>query len=185
MVRDGHGKGWPLFEGWKVVFGKDRATGENAEGVMDAVNDMMNEHVDDFINNAENFIQDLEDDAHTETDDTSTCQSKKGVSGTGQCKRKRQVDQGMQSMCELLEKIHRDTNARLESLASRFGFASDLGKARKEVFALINKVPGLNLKENFKVCDKLLGMPERLEFFMGLPEVARQDYVVHLLTEDQ
>lgn len=143
------GKSWPLFEGWKEVFGKDRATGENAEDVMDAVNDLMNEHVDDFMMNAETFVEELESEQQTETDDASSCQSKKGVSERGQRKRKKKIDPGMVSMCQLLEKIHRDTNARLENLASRFGFAADLGKARKEVFSLINKVPGLNLKENF------------------------------------
>ena len=29
-------KSWPFWEDWKVIFGKDRATGANAEGVVEA-----------------------------------------------------------------------------------------------------------------------------------------------------
>ncbi|XP_015166373.1 uncharacterized protein [Solanum tuberosum] len=34
-------KKWPLFADWEEIFGKDRATGEHAEGPLDAVEDIL------------------------------------------------------------------------------------------------------------------------------------------------
>ncbi|XP_057808003.1 uncharacterized protein LOC131022504 [Salvia miltiorrhiza] len=33
-------KSWPYYEDWKIIFGKDRATGEEAEDLMEAAHDM-------------------------------------------------------------------------------------------------------------------------------------------------
>ncbi|XP_012835755.1 PREDICTED: uncharacterized protein LOC105956449 [Erythranthe guttata] len=33
-------KSWPYFKDWTIIFGKDRATGESAEALADAINDI-------------------------------------------------------------------------------------------------------------------------------------------------
>lgn len=35
-------KSWPYYEDWCEIFGKDRATGENSESFVDAVNNVLN-----------------------------------------------------------------------------------------------------------------------------------------------
>ncbi|KAK6780997.1 hypothetical protein RDI58_023181 [Solanum bulbocastanum] len=34
-------KKWPLFADWEEIFGKDKATGEHAEGPLDVVEDIL------------------------------------------------------------------------------------------------------------------------------------------------
>lgn len=36
-------KSWPYLEAWREIFGKDRATGESAEDILDAVNELERE----------------------------------------------------------------------------------------------------------------------------------------------
>ncbi|KAK6796261.1 hypothetical protein RDI58_003962 [Solanum bulbocastanum] len=38
-------KKWPLFADWKEIFGNDRATGEHAEGPLDAVEDILKSRI--------------------------------------------------------------------------------------------------------------------------------------------
>lgn len=55
------GKSWPMFDGWKAVFGKDRASGVGAADIIDQLNHMIAQHgIEDVDpNNRENPI-DLE-----------------------------------------------------------------------------------------------------------------------------
>ncbi|XP_057770560.1 uncharacterized protein LOC130990358 [Salvia miltiorrhiza] len=68
-----HYKAWPMFEAWKEVFGKDRATGEQAEDVMDAYNEMIhNNNVAEA--RAEGHINDEHDETNVDTEaGDSTC----------------------------------------------------------------------------------------------------------------
>lgn len=176
-------KPWPHYDAWKMIFGKDRATGENAEDVMDVVNQLFNEqqNVEDYVHVEEQADLDLDE----ETQETSFTQS----SHRGQHRTKRQkrsnTENNMQTMCELLGQIHRDTNERLESLGMRIGYKADLGKARKEVFDLIKEIPGLSLDNHLVVGEILAENEKRLEFFMGLPSAARATYVQKLIMEKE
>lgn len=152
---------------------------------MEAVNELMHEHnIAEHGPHNDNIIDDSGKEANTDAEDTSVCQSSKLNHEGTRFKKKRKVDENMQTMCDLLGQIHRDTNAQLENLAKGMSYQADLGLARKQVFDLINKIPCLSLKESFKVCDKLIEKAERLEFFMGLPESARAEYAMHMLLDE-
>lgn len=100
---------WPFFEGWKVVCGKDRAMGEPTKYVIDAVNILFSDHnIASQGKKADNFVEKKKPhDIHMEAQHTSDCQSTKGNSGSSQFKKKWKVDEGTQSMCDLLGQIHR------------------------------------------------------------------------------
>ena len=68
-------------------------------------------------------------------------------------------------------------------MANRIGHEFDLTKARKEVFDLVGVVPGLAIRQQFLVCGYILDKVERLDFFMGLREDAKKEYVLMVLEE--
>ncbi|XP_057784517.1 uncharacterized protein LOC131001901 [Salvia miltiorrhiza] len=108
----------------------------------------------------------------------SVCQSEQGDQ---QANKKRKIIDGMQAVCELLGDMHRNINARHETLASRIGHEFELGKARKELFNLLSNIPGLSLDDKFDVCEILADKVERLEVFMGLPDSVKPQYVMRLI----
>lgn len=157
-----------------MIFGKDRATGENAEDVVDDVSQLFNKH-----RNLEEEEMPIEDQTNLveETQEASVCQSSDRMSCHPKRQKKSNTDNNMATMCELLGQIHRDTNKRLESLASRIRYKADLGNARKEVFEVVKEIPGLSLDNQLLVGETLADNEKRMEFFMGLPPPTRATYV--------
>ncbi|XP_057778869.1 uncharacterized protein LOC130997546 [Salvia miltiorrhiza] len=189
LMRD---KPWPLIDDWKLVFGKDRATGEHAEDLMDAVTAMYRreniaQHAPDgdyHVNMEE--VNENEGVDQNEGVDESVSQNHKGAerareetSGGRKRKAAREETGGAYEM--LLREMMNNTGQRLETLANRVGYDFDIGKARKEVFEVLKAIPELSLDERFDVCELLAYKVERLEIFMGLPEDARPAYAKRLL----
>ena len=106
------------------------------------------------------------------TQNTSTKTKKRKALG--------EMDDGL---VDMLGKMHDATNDRLQCLASRIGYEFDLTKARKEVFDLVEVVPGLTIRQQFAVCGFILDKVERLDFFMGLREIAKKEYVQMVLEQ--
>ncbi|XP_057801115.1 uncharacterized protein LOC131016440 [Salvia miltiorrhiza] len=149
-------KSWPMFEDWKEVFGKDRATGEHAEDLLDALNDMQRrENMNELTPESEYHVN-LDGITTTEMIDESVGQSSQetAVGPTGSRKRKPNRDE-MSAVCEVLREINRTTAERLANLANRIGYEFDIGKARQEVFEQLGVIPGLSLDEKFDVCELL------------------------------
>ena len=150
-------KSWPYWEDWKVVFGKDRANGGQSEWVADAAADSSPEAPVTEIGDSSDYHPSFEDFlgydeqvqatfANTGVGDSST---QSGANATAnvqvpqKSKRKRKVRDDDNGIVELLGKLHAETNARLETLASRIGYEIDLGKARAEIFSHLCNIPEL------------------------------------------
>lgn len=177
-------KSWPYYEDWKVVFGKDRATGLGAEDMVDAANEMGSQSrpntAEAYENNYdfdEYFEQEGNPDVVPHEEPTDSVQS----SSAGVAGKKRKGRDALDGLVEVIGKMHEDTNARLQYLATRIGYEFDLTKARKEVFELVGVIPGLSLEQALDGSEFILAKVERLDFFMSLPEGARQVYVYRAL----
>ncbi|XP_047953514.1 uncharacterized protein LOC125199583 [Salvia hispanica] len=186
------GKSWPYYDAWKEIFGNDRANGEGAEDILEAVNnisiqqnlggfgasnDYSGSFGDFFMHNQvpDQQSPNGESDSVYSTPRETTSQKKSG--------KKRKAWSEMDSLIEMLGKMHDATNDRLQCLANRIGYEFDLTKARKEVFDLVGVVPGLAIRQQFLVCGYILDKVERLDFFMGLREDAKKEYVLMVLEE--
>ncbi|KAL1558809.1 hypothetical protein AAHA92_09227 [Salvia divinorum] len=90
---------------------------------------------------------------------------------------KRKSDGSMDAIFELMSKMHNDANAKLEGLSNRIGYEVDLSKARKDVYAILGRLPSLSIEEKFEVSETLVGKPNCLDLFMGLPDSDRPAYV--------
>ncbi|XP_057766535.1 uncharacterized protein LOC130987001 [Salvia miltiorrhiza] len=175
-------KSWPLFDDWKEIFGKDRATGEKVEDFMEVVNKMVGS---DNIMHEENAGDDgphyqFDEENETDAAEDSVCQSSGGANGRS-AKKKRRGDEVMDGFYELLVELGRNSDKRLEAIAARIGYEFDLSKARTEVYHTVNTLPGVTRSDKFEVCEILCDKVERLELFFSLPMEARVDYLMRVL----
>ncbi|XP_057766301.1 uncharacterized protein LOC130986786 [Salvia miltiorrhiza] len=176
-------KSWPMLDAWKEVFGKDRATCDNAEDLLDAVTDMY-QHRKMPQNTPEpdgDYHVNLDDVFEGEAVEESTAQSTKLEATTSGNKKKRKQSDESGNVFAYLGEISRNTGQRLDTLSSRVGYEFDVSKARKEVFEQVSLLPDLSLEQIFDVTELLAYKVERLDIFLGLPAEARFAYTMRLL----
>ncbi|XP_057798151.1 uncharacterized protein LOC131014254 [Salvia miltiorrhiza] len=183
-------KSWPMLEGWKEVFGKDRANGTGAEDIMEAMHTMYQadnlakggDHLGQQGGDGFNHDVPEEETASVDGEDSVCFDAKKSASAkkTGK-KCKASAGDEMNGVYAWLGEISRDTKERLENLSTRIGYEFDLGQARQHVYEQLGKIPGLDMNEKFDVCENLADKVQRLEIFLGLPDDAKIHYVARLL----
>ncbi|XP_057777645.1 uncharacterized protein LOC130996154 [Salvia miltiorrhiza] len=174
-------KSWPMFESWKEVFGNDRATGDNAEDVMEAVHKMY--QADNLANGGMDGAPTptSAEDASTDEAEDSVCQVQKEHAAAKTKNKKRKATDENNMMAAVLREIGHETGGRLGDLATRVGYEFDLGMARQTVFDQLGKIPGLDINEKFDICEILADKVQRLEIFIGLPDEAKPHYIARLL----
>ncbi|PIN22905.1 hypothetical protein CDL12_04378 [Handroanthus impetiginosus] len=147
-------KSWPYYNDWCEIFGKDKATGENAQDFVEAVNDILNSdaqkinHTTEECNDIlEGFVEDTE----------SMCASQVGGNASEKKKgnRKRKLIEGQEQVYEMLGTFCEKTDARLHDIA----------------------LEGLNLQEKLQVSKFLVKNTEELELFFSLPDEAKEEFV--------
>ncbi|KAG8391582.1 hypothetical protein BUALT_Bualt01G0202500 [Buddleja alternifolia] len=116
-------KTWPLFGDWVDIFGKDRETGEGAEGFADVVQQLFNKDAN------------LEQGKEVED------------GGDYSDKRKRKlVDENDGRFIDLRSSFCDKTDNRLEDISRRIGFKHDASISRKAVFEAIGEVTSLDME---------------------------------------
>ncbi|KAG6407659.1 hypothetical protein SASPL_130656 [Salvia splendens] len=162
-------KSWPLWETWKLIFGKDRASGEGTEQINDAI-DCMRAPATAAGGNL----------------NMSSGNSDKQTSTTKpHCSKKRKVDGPDSALMEFLGNLHHETNNRLKVISSRIGYEFDLGQARQDVFDKLGNVDGLTLAQKYRLCNILSDKdkPQHMEVFMGMSAAARLGYLLMCIEE--
>ena len=91
------------------------------------------------------------------------------------------MDTSIDGLVQLLTKLHDDTNDRIQSLSLRIGYEFDLSAARKQVYEMLGKLPALSKAQKFDAGELILRKVDRLDFFLGIPQEDREDYVLHAL----
>ncbi|XP_057767907.1 uncharacterized protein LOC130988150 [Salvia miltiorrhiza] len=174
-------KSWPYLDDWSEIFGKDRATGDGAEDIMEAAHEMYR-NIDLTEPHVDGDYHVTLDDMYETTDAAdSVSQSFKPAPEVRAPARKRKRDDGVDKMYAALSEITSMTGEHLNTIASRMGYDFDISKARKEVFAQLGSIPGLTLTDKFEITDLLAKEVERLDVFTSLPDEAKSEYVHYLL----
>ncbi|KAG6414352.1 hypothetical protein SASPL_127072 [Salvia splendens] len=101
------------------------------------------------------------------------------LNGTG---KKRKNDDSIGGLVEMLAKMQKDTNARLDCLSLRIGYEFDLSKARKEVYDVLGRLP-LTRDQKFDGGEIILEKVQHLDFFLGMPEEDMFAYAIRVLTK--
>ncbi|KAG8387766.1 hypothetical protein BUALT_Bualt02G0055400 [Buddleja alternifolia] len=135
-----HYKSWPLYDDWVEIFGKDRATGEQAEDFVEAVNHVLNEtnHCDKDTNHRDKDVLDgletINEGFGGETETMSVCQPMSSVNAKKKAGKKRKSVESQEPMYELLGNYCKSTDLSLPDFEKveyvRMKLVGNLGKAR-------------------------------------------------------
>ncbi|KAL1565097.1 hypothetical protein AAHA92_07358 [Salvia divinorum] len=199
-------KSCPMFDEWKDIFGKDRATGFAGQDLLELYHDVSpninvgNESQESQFEASDDARSGINPDNNmgspempnqsTGNSDTGTQLPKKtnGDTGTQFSKKtgkKRKIVDRADALLELLAKGQDETNARLDKLASRIGYEFDVSKARKEVFAMLGAITGITLGQQLDAAEFILSKVEHLNLFMCLPEAFHHAYVLRALEKNR
>ncbi|KAL8508404.1 hypothetical protein ACS0TY_018858 [Phlomoides rotata] len=169
-------KSWPYYGQWLDIFGKDRATGDQAMDAMDFVNELLrstDEQERDTADMNPPFAMKKE-----ELGNTSVC---KPPTEEGKGKKRKSMDSELTSYMQTLGDYMKNSDEIFNTLATRMGTEYDTKVARSSLNDIMNGIPGLSLKNKLKVSDELVRNTSRMELFLSLPPNEQAEYVLMLL----
>ncbi|XP_075480097.1 uncharacterized protein LOC142520828 [Primulina tabacum] len=177
-------RSWPFYNDWCEIFGRDRATGEQSESFVDAVQeDALNLGNTDGVGvdvGLEKWFDGFEDNA----DSISVSVPTFSVATTGKKsigkKRKRSAEIE-DRIVDAMNNFSDMTKISIEDLSKKIGYDP---VATKDAFGAMGTIPGLTIDEKIFVADKLVENPKKLAFFFSLPDEARNSLVKQLLKKE-
>ncbi|KAG6382419.1 hypothetical protein SASPL_157913 [Salvia splendens] len=187
---------WPMLNDWKELFGKDRAEGLKGMDTGEAVQKIYGPRVAVGESSARSSPITLEELFPDEVfpngvlpemvDESTSAPPHIRVPPRLQNKapKKRKPEDKMDTVLELMNRIHEDTNERLKDISTRIGYEFDLSAKRTEVFNQLKGMLGLTIKQQFYAAKKLVKEPELMDLFRGLDDLARPAFVFDLLETD-
>ncbi|CAA0824408.1 Unknown protein [Striga hermonthica] len=174
---------WPYYYDWIHIFGKDRATGEQAEDILDAVSNV-NIGNPDISHTPEtqptdDFGLDQDENVPETLSENIPPFSSGGKKSSG---RKRKSIESADPLCDVMRSFSENTSARLCEIAKRIGYEYDVSQARKDVFVVVRGIEGLNLQEQLFISKILVKNTDELDLFFSLDEGAKAEFVRMKLT---
>ena len=161
-----------------VIFGKDRATGEFAESVADAMEIMDKEDkVGESVPLDSSGVGGMECSNLVTHRPTMNSEKKK------EKKRARAADTLVEGLANFAEKLCHaidKVDSRMEFIGSRMGYAHDLSAARKGLNAELLKLP-LCPNDRFSAA-LIMHDAQRIDFFFSLSDEDKLLYVIRLMS---
>ncbi|KAG8376055.1 hypothetical protein BUALT_Bualt09G0023800 [Buddleja alternifolia] len=137
-------KSWPFYREWCDVFGKDRATGEGAEDIAEALGGLMNDENQEGDLMGEEANQ-QENAGETET--TSVNENAGSSSSKKMGKRKRNCVDYQGTVVDLLGAFVENTKDKLGDIACSLSLEYDISLKQGKVFKIVENMEGLNEDE--------------------------------------
>ncbi|KAH6787392.1 hypothetical protein C2S52_006944 [Perilla frutescens var. hirtella] len=172
-------KTWPHYHHWCEIFGKDRATGENAEDFSSADKDQLDVNNVEFEGNMNDVMPEEENDFVSVCQPASSSTGKKSKS-----KRKRLIDSTGEKLVELMGAFCEETKSGLSDLTKKMGVDYDLQTQRKSVYEALGVIRHLSVTDKVHVAKKLVNNSKELDLFFSLPDEAKKEMVRQLIHDD-
>ncbi|KAH6783799.1 hypothetical protein C2S52_008758 [Perilla frutescens var. hirtella] len=172
-------KTWPHYHHWCEIFGKDRATGENAEDFSSADKDQLDVNNVEFEGNMNDVMPEEENDFVSVCQPASSSTEKKSKS-----KRKRSIDSIGEKLVELMGAFCEETKSGLSDLTKKMGVDYDLQTQRKSVYEALGVIEHLFVADKVYVAKKLVNNSKELDLFFSLPDEAKIEMVRQLIHDD-
>ncbi|KAI8003460.1 hypothetical protein LOK49_LG08G02373 [Camellia lanceoleosa] len=169
-------KSFPHFDSWIHIFGKDRATGEFAEGPADAVDAInveeellfnsladdgtflehmgINSHIGEGINCSSSSSQRPPESSTKKND------NKKRLRGNDD------VVEGLSMIANKLGEVFSTTNEKLDFIGRRMGYEHDLASKRASLNDELIKLP-ITLDERLDACEIISQSAQKLNMFFS------------------
>ncbi|KAL8463379.1 hypothetical protein ACS0TY_034153 [Phlomoides rotata] len=175
-------KTWPYYSYWLEIFGKDRATGENAMDPIDLVNDILRSgHGEQEGDTGEKYspINPLD---KNEAENNSICKPEgSGKLPASKGVKRKNRDNEVNSLIESLGAFMKQSHETFGDIAKGLGSCDEKKNDNSRLIGIINRIVGLKVADRLKVCDELVQNTNRLDLFMSLPEEDQDEYVWMLL----
>lgn len=185
-------KTFPYFDEWIQIFGKDRATGEFAEGPADAV-EAMNAEEDVLLHGlADNdtFIEQMGVNSHTgEGMDCSNSATQRACESSAKKKDKKRsrsdddVVEELSMFADKLVDVMGKTNEKLEFIGKRMGYSHDVASKRASLNDELTKLP-IIVDERLDACEIISHDVQKLDMFFSLTHNDRLRWVMRLLSRN-
>ncbi|GFP98950.1 uncharacterized protein at2g29880 [Phtheirospermum japonicum] len=177
-------KSWPYYKDWCEIFGKYRAMGQNAEGFVDIVQDILNEAPTLEQSNNDPPLTPNQNTHKDFPELTSTCDDESSASGktnTSKKRKKRNEDLLDERFLDLMTSFCEKTDARLGDLSKRLGFEHDARSSRKEVFDALATLDVCSAEEKLAVANKLCDNTKHMDLFFNLDNEMKASMIKMIL----
>ncbi|KAG8386295.1 hypothetical protein BUALT_Bualt03G0134200 [Buddleja alternifolia] len=167
-------KSWPFYREWCEVFGKDRATGEGAEDIAEAVGGLMNDEnqEEDLVGKEANQQENAGETETTSVNENAGSSSSKKIG-----KRKRNVVDYQDTVVDFLGAFVENSKDRLGDIARNLSLEYDISLKQREVFKIVENMEGLNEEEKLIASQMLVKNSDDLMLFFSLPAERKIKYV--------
>ncbi|KAL8507484.1 hypothetical protein ACS0TY_018140 [Phlomoides rotata] len=169
-------KTWPYYSHWIDIFGKDRATGENAVDPTDLGNkrECEGDTCEKYVPLTQNDLQDLEDNNICKPNPTVEKATSKG-------KKRNSVDVDLPLLVDSLGEFMKQSNVQMGDLSKGKGNGNGPSYESRQLNEIMKGIVGLKMSDKIKVCDELVKNPMRLDFFLSLTADEHAEYVSMML----
>ncbi|KAG8382503.1 hypothetical protein BUALT_Bualt05G0084000 [Buddleja alternifolia] len=165
-------KSWPLYKDWCEIFGKDRATGEDAEGFADIAAGLR------ANGNGKQQVGTMDEVPifhHTEEDgaesiDVSHINSSVGAGKSDKSRKRKSSDDCLEGFMDIMKTFCTQTDSRLGAIASRIGFEHDASKCRKTVYESLGRITKLTVDDKLFVSKRLIEDTKNMDLFFSLSD---------------
>lgn len=172
-------KSWPFYRDWCEIFVKERIIRENTEDIADAVQELETNKGKEKEAGAE-FGCVFE--GHDDENEMSVCQPQSNGTEKKQSPKKRKMsDCSSDPFVTAINVFCDKLDARFEDIAKRIGFEYDISNARRELYAELGRLPGLQVRDKLTVAKFLVNKTGDLDLFFSLPEEDRVEMVKMIL----
>ncbi|GFP88504.1 hypothetical protein PHJA_000994100 [Phtheirospermum japonicum] len=166
-------KTWPFFKDWIDIFGKDRATGEHAQGFADAADGTQSDSQPDPTTgvNTQPLKVGEEASAGFRVDEKSGTQGESSSATRKRKTKKRNANDVVEEhFLDLMESFCAKTEGHLRDLAQRICFQQDAKQQRKAVFDVLNQMPFLSIEDKLTISTMLFKNNEDLDLFFSISD---------------
>ncbi|KAL8465078.1 hypothetical protein ACS0TY_034538 [Phlomoides rotata] len=179
-------KSWPYYSQWMEIFGKDRATGENAVDPLDLFYELMSVNLEQEGEVDEKYVA-LAVHGQNEVYDSSICKPLDSALKTNSKGKKRKTsDADLSMLVDSLGEFMKFSKEAMikESLSNSKTDGQYESGSKHEQSKLIDSlkgITGMKISDKLKVCDELVQNSLRLELFLSLPADEQEEYFQMIL----
>ncbi|KAL8485348.1 hypothetical protein ACS0TY_027592 [Phlomoides rotata] len=160
-VKGIHFKTWPYYDKWLEVFGKDRATGENAIDPTDLVNEMLRTSAQEQEGDTAEKFMPVPSDKLNVMEDYS-------YNAHFQRQKKKSCGPRYESSSRVPGMFMTQSDSKIGDIAREIGSGKEKPIDNKRLNEIMGRIVGLKMADKLKVCDELVQNTNRLDFFMSL-----------------
>ncbi|KAG8372599.1 hypothetical protein BUALT_Bualt12G0083400 [Buddleja alternifolia] len=174
-------KSFPFYEDLLIIFGKDRATGTNAEGPADMMEEIQREQVNNNANN------DVEEHSLEEIDASMQSPRNEGLHNQKKKKRSRSEDNMtvmMDGIKDAASVIGNEIAKASEVFSKAIGVDAEISEKRQRIDSEIRKIHHLTTREIIKAVCHIARDHELTGVFFSMTDKGKEEMVESILRGD-